>query len=315
VEVRDLFYGAEKLRALWRVLLFLVLTIAGIWLLATLAALLLPADMNELWELFISSAIFVAAALAASFIMMRGVERRPLAAIGLPRRGWVRESLRGALIGIGFIAALALIMLAMGWYRPEPDAGSVVGWLEHVVGLGLLLVVAAAAEELIFRGYPFQVLVEGMGVTLAIVISSAAFAWLHIFNPEVGPIALFNIALAGILMAVAYLRTRSLWVAIGLHWGWNWVMAAIFDLPVSGIDFDVPGYDIRAVGPDGITGGAFGPEAGLMTTLLSLPVILWAVRTRWLRESPQMAELRPLVDARLSRQKVAEPDGRRPPLP
>jgi membrane protease YdiL (CAAX protease family) len=100
-------------------------------------------------------------------------------------------------------------------------------------------------------------------------------------------------------MAAAYLRTRSLWVAIGLHWAWNWVMAGLFDLPVSGIEFEVPGYDTLMLGPEAMTGGAFGPEAGLLTTLLSVPLIIWLFRTPWLSESQRMVELRPLIDSRV----------------
>ncbi len=161
-----------------------------------------------------------------------------------------------------------------------------------------MLMAAAAAEELLFRGYPFQVLVEGAGPVLAVAISSVLFAGIHAFNPAVEALAMINIFLAGVVLAVAYLRSRSLWVAIGLHWAWNWVMAAIFDLPVSGLWFDVPGYDTLQRGPDLLTGGAFGLEGGLLTTVFSLPLILWVLRTGWLRESARMAARRPLVDAR-----------------
>jgi len=140
-----------------------------------------------------------------------------------------------------------------------------------------------------------------MGAPLAVVISSVAFGALHIFNPEVGYISLVNITLAGVLMAAAYLRTRSLWTAIGLHWAWNWLMTAGFDLPVSGFDFNVPGYDAVLLGPKLVTGGAFGPEGSVLTTLLSVPLIVWLLRTRRLAESQRMKALRPLIDTRVGR--------------
>ncbi|MGD2152956.1 MAG: CPBP family intramembrane metalloprotease, partial [Gemmatimonadales bacterium] len=164
---------------------------------------------------------------------------------------------------------------------------------------GAVLVVAAAAEELLLRGYAFQALVEGAGVIVAVILTSGLFALIHLNNPEVGWVALLNIGLAGVLFAAAYLRTRSLWVPIGMHWGWNFVMVAFFDLPVSGIVLDMPGYDTVVRGPDLLTGAAFGPEGGLVTTLLVLPLILWVARTKWLSQSKQMVELKPLVDTRM----------------
>jgi membrane protease YdiL (CAAX protease family) len=303
VRARDLFFGPEKLRALWRVLLFLVLAVAAFWVLQGLASLVLPDGISEFWQVAASSALLIAATLVASLAMMRWVERRPFAALGLPLgREAARDLLVGAAMGSGFIALLVVLQTVVGWLRPAPDTGTLVGWFESVVGLALLLAIAAAAEEFLFRGYPFQVLVEGAGVTLAVIISSALFAGVHVFNPEVGSVALLNIALAGVLMAAVYLRTRSLWVVIALHWGWNWVMAAVFDLPVSGIGFDVPGYDTRQLGPDLLTGGDFGPEGGLLTTLFAVPLIVWVFRTRWLKESPRIAALAPLVDSRLGTQ-------------
>lgn len=299
MRARGLFFGPEKLRALWRVLVFLMLVFGTFWLLLTLTSPLVPTEGGFFWGLAFPSALLVAAILLPSFAMMRWVERRPFAALGLPlAREAPQGFLRGAAIGGGFIVLIVVLETIVGWLRPAPDAGTLLGWLEEMVGLALLLAVAAAAEELLFRGYAFQVLVEGAGVTVALIVSAGTFTLVHLNNPEVTSVALLNIAFAGLIMALAYLRTRLLWVALGLHWAWNWVMAAIFDLPVSGIHFDVPGYDTLPIGPELATGGAFGPEGGLLTTVLSLPLILWIFRTRWLTESPRMAESRPLVDAR-----------------
>jgi uncharacterized protein len=160
--------------------------------------------------------------------------------------------------------------------------------------------IAAAWEEALFRGYPFQVLVEGIGAWPAIVITSALFAWAHGQNPEVTTLALLNIFLAGVLLALAYLRTRSLWFATALHLGWNWAMAFWFDLPVSGLTaFDTPGYSGVAVGPEWWTGGAFGPEAGLAATVVLITGIVWLLRTRRVAVAPEMHQLGPIVDRRL----------------
>ncbi len=300
LRARNIFFGPEKPRALWRIVLFLVLAFVVVWGLADFAALVLPSGLSEIWEITLESLVLVLGLFIASAIMMRWIEHRPVAALGLPLdrdiwRGW----LIGAAIGGGFMALVVAAQTLIGWLRPAPDAGSLASWLEVVSGLGVMFCMAAAAEELLMRGYAFQVLVEGTGVWPAVIVSSLLFALLHLGNPNVDAIALVNIGLAGVIMAGAYLRTRSLWVAIGVHWAWNWMMAAVFDLPVSGLDFDVPGYDTMELGPDHFTGGVFGPEAGLVVTLLALPLIVWIFRTPWLNESQRMADLKPLVDRRV----------------
>ncbi|MBW3573057.1 MAG: CPBP family intramembrane metalloprotease, partial [Gemmatimonadetes bacterium] len=158
---------------------------------------------------------------------------------------------------------------------------------------------AAAAEEAMFRGYAFQALVQGIGAWPAVVASSALFAYAHGGNTNVTPLALANIFLAGVMLAVAYLRTRSLWFATAVHLGWNWAMASLLDFPVSGIVMDMPLYTGREAGPDWLTGGAFGPEAGLAATLTIVLGTAWMWRTRRLGESSHMRALRPLVDDRL----------------
>lgn len=314
MRTRDLFYGQEKLRAVWRLLLFSGITVVTLVVLGVAASLVLVRVelVGRLWELAIPSGLAVVAMLFSSWVMLRWVERRRFAALGFPlgQEAW-RGLLLGVVIGGGFIVVLVVWQVAVGWVRLEPEAGTLAGWLSSVGSLALLLLVAAAGEELLFRGYAFQVLVESIGVPLAVVLSSAAFGALHLFNPEVSPLAVLNIGLAGAIMAAAYLRTRSLWTATGVHWGWNWLMSAVFDLPVSGIDFDVPVYDTVMLGPEAFTGGAFGPEGSVLTTVLSVPLIVWLFRTSKLKESQRMVELRPLVDSRVGamRQSTFNPEG------
>lgn len=286
---------------MWRLLLFLAIAIAAISGLVAVLSLLISFELGGLAEMALGFAALTTGLLIASAIMMRWIEKRPFAAIGLPLgketwRGW----LQGAAIGAAFMALVVVLQTVVGWLRPAPDAGTVTGWLGMQAGMALMFAIAAAAEELMLRGYAFQVLVEGMGAWPAVIITSVLFALAHLGNPNIDALALVNIGLAGVILAGVYLRTRSLWVAIGLHWAWNWVMAGWFDLPVSGIEFDVPGYDTVELGPDTFTGGVFGPEAGIVLTLTALILILWIYRTSALKESPKMAELRPLVDSRLA---------------
>jgi hypothetical protein len=146
-------------------------------------------------------------------------------------------------------------------------------------------------EEILFRGYGFQRLVEAVGQVGAVVLMSAFFGFVHIENPSVSVLSTVNTILAGILFSVAYLRTRALWLPITLHWAWNFFQGQVFSLPVSGLHMPHPLFDVRITGPSWLTGGAYGPEGGLVVTAVALAGILWMARTRRLAPSPAMQEV------------------------
>jgi len=288
--------NGERLRAGWRIAfffaLFVPLTIVG-----QLAASLLPAESLPWAGLLFSTA----AALAAGIIVITRLEGRAPGALGFAvHRHAIREVGGGMAFGALLIAlAVALLLITRSAYF-VPDDGTPGEYLAVLLRTLIFFWIAAAWEELIFRGYPFQALVDGVGVWPAVLVSSLLFAALHGWNPNVTWLALANIFIAGILLALAYLRTRSLWFATALHVGWNWTMASLFDFPVSGLTgFETPLYDVVEAGSDWWTGGTFGPEAGIAGTLVLLGGTAWLMRTRRLRVPPHMQELRPIVDRRL----------------
>ncbi|HEX2187483.1 MAG TPA: CPBP family intramembrane glutamic endopeptidase, partial [Longimicrobiaceae bacterium] len=247
---------------------------------------------------FASTAAVLLASLAAGWVMMRWVERRPFGAMGFPLgRAAAGESVTGTLVGAVFLGVTVLLIAATGGARWGPDSGTVAGYLEFAAGTLAFFAVAAAVEEVVFRGYPFQVLEREMGPWVAVLATSLVFAAAHGSNPNVRPLGLANIFLAGVMLAAAYLRTRSLWFATAVHLGWNWTMATLLDLPVSGLEIDTPLYTGVETGPDWWTGGAFGPEAGLAATLVLLAGTAWLLRTPRLRPSPEVSRLGgPLVE-------------------
>jgi hypothetical protein len=116
----------------------------------------------------------------------------------------------------------------------------------------------------------------------------------HLDNPNVVPgFTLLNTTLAGIWLGVAYLRTRSMWFPLGVHWSWNWTMGAVLGLPVSGIDKLTPEPVMRATdaGPAWLTGGAYGIEGGAACTIALLLSTLFIWRTRLVKATPEMMEL------------------------
>jgi len=240
-------------------------------------------------------------AVVAGWIVLAYFDGRPPGALGFPlTRAALAESGLGLLVGGALMAAAGALLLGSGAARFAPDAGTLPGYLGELAASFAFFWIAAAAEEALFRGYAFQALVEGVGVWPAVLVSSALFSYVHGNNPNIEAIGFFNIFLAGVLLALAYLRTRSLWFATAVHMAWNWVMASVLDFPVSGLTtFDTPLYDVVEAGADWWTGGDFGPEAGLAGTLVLAAGTAWLLRTRALREAAEVRALRPLVDERL----------------
>ena len=268
--------------ALLRVLLFGVLFVAFQMVLSRLLVALRSDGF------VLQTAATLLAALLAGWLLLGVLEQRPPGDLGfrLQRKAWP-QMLIGIALGVSGLLFAALLLVAMGGLRYVPRAGTFAGWLSGALRMLAVLLIPAAAEEALFRGYPFQKLVEGLGAVLATVAASVAFAVAHMQNPSVDALALFNIFIAGVMLSVAYLRTRSLWFATGVHVGWNWSMVALADLPVSGLKlYDAPLYDPVDRSPAWLGGGAFGPEAGVvgMLGLLAIVAGIWWLtrKTRWL---------------------------------
>jgi uncharacterized protein len=281
--------------ALGRILVFAALTVLLALPLGALWSLLQPPATGAL--AFAGTAVLAVAALLAGAILIRTVDERPVAAlgIGLSRQTPLYFGLGWVLGATGLVVAVAALFLT-GSLRYVAASGSVGGWLLALLTHGAVLAVAALAEEAVFRGYPFQVLVRAAGPVAATVTSSALFALVHANNPEIGVFGLVNIFLAGLMLAIAYLRTLSLWFATTVHLGWNWATASLFDLPVSGLTaFETPLYDTVVAGPDWWSGGLFGPEGGAAGTIGFGVVLLLVLRLPAIRPDRSIADAGALV--------------------
>ncbi|MFZ5816626.1 MAG: CPBP family intramembrane glutamic endopeptidase [Bacillota bacterium] len=205
-----------------------------------------------------------AGAVLAYLALGRWVERRSLEEIGLGRAHLVSHLLGGFALGGVMIGLAVGALAAQGWYRVEGIAWS---WPVLWSGLAGWLRVALY-EEIAARGVLFRSVEESLGSWIALGVSALLFGLGHGLNAGATPISLLAITLeAGILLGAAYLLTRSLWLAIGIHWGWNFVQGTLLGATVSG---NPSRGMLRAVveGPTWATGGAFGPEAGLPALLV-----------------------------------------------
>ena len=196
-------------------------------------------------------------------------QREPIRAMGLDfRAGWKKEFSLGAALGWAMLLVSILPLVLTGgliitfWAVPRQFGILIVDLL--------ILAVASLAEEVTFRGYPFQRLIEAIGPTLATILLSIAFAALHMFNPGANRASFMVTVFSSWLLSVAYLRTRALWLCWGWHFAWNASMCVLFGLPVSGITQFSPVIQSNTVGPVWMTGGDYGPEASTVAAIVIL---------------------------------------------
>jgi membrane protease YdiL (CAAX protease family) len=189
----------------------------------------------------------------------------------------------GLLLGTApALLALGLSLVA-GGASFRPDEGNLPRYLGQVGLTVLLLVPAALLEEIAFRGVSQVVLARAVGRLPAIVALSLVFALAHLLNPNGTALGMVNIALAGVLLGVAFYTPGGIWAAWGAHLGWNATLAAL-DAPVSGLPFRIPLIDYAPGGPSWLTGGSFGPEGGMLATVAIALAI--GVAWRWTRKEP-----------------------------
>jgi membrane protease YdiL (CAAX protease family) len=243
---------------------------------------------------FIYRAGLLAAALAAGYFCARLFEALPWRSLGLTlHTGWLRDLIVGSAIGIAtLVVAVAIAMMGGGLRFSFNDAG-VTSIGRSMLGSALLLFVAALAEEAIFRGYPLQTLSRARLAVLGVLLTSLPFAFVHLSNPNVIPVTTFiNTALAGIWLAAAYLRTRSLWLPQGIHWAWNWAMGWLFGIPVSGVKLvSNPLLTANDAGPVWLTGGNYGLEGGAACTIAMALFTVFIWRTSLISATPELKKL------------------------
>lgn len=194
---------------------------------------------------------------------------------------WHPGGIRGLLVALGLgagAAALAMLLaVPLAGARWQGDGGAPWHWLLTVTRTAAIMLPAAFLEEVIFRGVPQVLLARVVGRATAVMLLAAAFALAHLWNPGISALALGNIALAGLFLGAAFYLPGGLWAATAAHLGWNVALAGLA-APVSGLPFMVPWLDYQPGGPAWLSGGAFGPEGGVLATLALVAVTLLVVR-------------------------------------
>ncbi len=292
-----------RLRSGWRLLIFglvyfflLFLLTAGARVVYAIVLQVIPSPrLGSYLESLLFRLVLLIAAVVAGLICTRWLEGLPWRALGLWfHEGWLRDLLIGSAIGLASLALATGIATAGGGLSFTTFARGELGQVfRALVFSAVLFIIAALAEEAFARGYPLQTMTRAGLAGLGIVITSMAFAGLHFSNPNFSTgLPFLNLVIAGVWFAVAYLRTRSLWLPLGIHWAWNWALGSLFGLPVSGKSLVqhslLHGTDW---GPAWLTGGDFGIEGGIACTITLIVSTIFIWRTKLLSSTEEMKRL------------------------
>lgn len=295
----------RHVRAIWKLLAF-----AGLALVAHLLAFV-PAVVAAKVTRLVGAAQFYPAftalgLLAASWLTLRMFDRQPIGAIGIgPGRRWLLHATLGLVFG-AVLFALVWAVLRFGGFATTVWREGASGQWSSLFVAGLFSLSVAAYEEILFRGYAFQVLARWNRPAAAVIVG-LGFVAIHLPNEGgTAPLAILNVFLAHLLCVAVFLRTRSLWWPIGLHAAWNFVEAFIFGMPVSGAR---PSFSVLITHMQGNlwTGGAFGPESGVVTTLVLIAgtVAAW----RWIRQHHPAPDLLAMPRSRALSTESTRPAG------
>jgi membrane protease YdiL (CAAX protease family) len=313
--LRRLFVNEEdRLRAGWRLLFQVLLNTAGISLLGfvALAAAALPGAAGRPPPPYLLYAGAALVAAASVWFCGRFLDGRPFSGFGLRvDRVWWSDLGFGLLLGACLMAGIFLLQLAAGWVTVTGSFVTTNGgaFFPAILAPVALFVCVGFYEELVSRGYQLTNLAEGLNgtglgpkgaIVLAWVLSSSLFAVLHLPNPNASALSTLNIFLAGTMLGTGYVLTGQLAIPIGLHTTWNLFQGNVFGFPVSGLD--LTGATVlatRQTGPTVLTGGPFGPEAGLIApAAMALGVLLIALRVR--RRTGKLSLHLPLAEGPLT---------------
>ena len=262
----------------------LVLTLGIAWVLGRLLRWIAPSIAALPNVVFAGSVRNAVVALVVFTLGLLLFERKRPSQAGLAPARAVPDTARGFLIGAALLTAVTGLLALAGGYRllgwaPLPDGTSRALLFGKMT---LMFLAVGIFEELVARGIVFRQLEQAIGTWLAMAVSALLFGLGHRGNPGATWVSSVAIAIeAGALLAASYVATRSLWLPIGIHWAWNLFEGPVWGSPVSGNELGVLAH-ASFPGPAWLTGGSFGPEAGLpaivLGTALGIAFIVVAIR-------------------------------------
>lgn len=312
--IKNLSYNStqRRLRALWRLILLLVLMIlsaglvlSGVTALGSILVSSQTMDSFTFWENetgIVTSVVTLLATFMTMALAAKVLDRRTFTDYGfhMNRRWWL-DLVFGLGLGALLMVGIFLAEWALGWIEVQGSLASPAGtsFTTAIIAMIVSFICVGIYEEMLFRGYLLRNLAEGLNFSrvdprlalwLAWILSSLLFGFAHAGNPNATLISSINIAVAGIFLGVGFVITGELAIPIGLHIAWNFFQGNVFGFPVSGTSANTTTFiAIKQSGPVLWTGGAFGPEAGLLGLIAMAAGIflIWV----WLRRRYRQPEL------------------------
>jgi membrane protease YdiL (CAAX protease family) len=295
VSLLPLFVDSQyEIRSGWKFALYCVILVAlfiATGIVVSLAAAFIDpgwllASPTDPRFLTLNAIVLFIRSMGAVVIMAWFVDRVPLRVFGITfHERWLRDVGLGLAVAAGMIAVVIVGGILLNGIQVEVSTSAAT--IPAIVGTVMVLALAAFNEELVFRGYPFQVLLKGIGPWPTMLLLSSIFALIHLGNPGASLLSTLNTAIAGIFLSLAYMQTRSIWLPYGIHFGWNMGTAVVLGVPVSGID-TVSLLNTQLRGPEFISGGIYGPENSILGTLVFLGGAIVIRRIRTAKVSPEV---------------------------
>jgi membrane protease YdiL (CAAX protease family) len=267
MQLRAMFRNeADEWRAGWRIAVMFVLLVASVLLIniAWKAAGLPGKSDSGPWTFAFFTALIAGSLAGITVFLLRRFEQRGLAAVGLALQhsAW-KMTAAGALLGSLPVCLLSGVAMVFGYGSVQAGNAGVADLPGIMLPAMLATFLLAAWEELMLRGYLFRQLSLGLNPTAAVLITAALFGLMHAGNPGANWQGLVYTAIGGVFMGLVLLRTGSLWVLIGYHFGWNAMSSSVLGLELSGTESSHSFFVSSLAGPDWLTGGSYGFEASL----------------------------------------------------
>lgn len=311
-----------RLRSGWRILLFLVIFYFIAMLIFPLRQLTGATRRDYLEDYsFVIICVLALAATVAAYLARRFLDKNTFSSLGLrinKRAGldlMFGFLLSGLMAGTFFLLLYVTGLIEFNGFNYGIDTGAASGkssfvQFMSVVSVGSLAilfiehVIVGYWEELAFRGYLLQNMIEGLGVAAAVIVSCLLYGLVHAANPNAGLLSTAIIVLFGFLRIFGYLTTKMLWLSMGMHIGWNFFQSPIFGFAASGHSKSTL-FNIAPNGPGYLTGGDFGPEG----SLLIIPILICALAVMRWWANKQYGQTDLTIEALSSNLKVSAVEG------
>lgn len=237
-------------------------------------------------EMWIGASFLIGVSLV--YLFTRFIDKKSFDALGLKFSNLFPNSITGLLLSIFMVSTGALIIFLLNGIEWIDISGN----LNSVFFGGLLMLMVALAEEVVFRGYVLPNLSRSVNRWVALLISSMLFTIVHAGNPEIPLTALINTFLGGLLLGVTFFYSGTLWLPVLFHFGWNFMQGPVFGFTVSGLEFESV-FILATRGEKLVSGGNYGFEASLVSTILLIMIIAFVTILTVKRERSGSSNVRP----------------------